>query len=225
MSHTVPAEPTEVPPGCESFAAVLRERTKLVHREAERSGFLAELIRGRATREGYALFLRNLVPVYAALESALDAHRDGPFAAFADPRLRRLPALVGDLEAIAGSNWASALTPLPAATIYANAIAEASAEAPRLLAHAYARYLGDLSGGQILKPILARTLGLAPDMLGFYDFPRLADVDAAKRAMRDALDTVPAGDPAADTIVIEAVAAFSHNIAVSEAVAAASRAP
>ena len=220
MTHSSPpdddAQATPPPPG---FAAVLRNATAAVHREAERAGIIADLIRSRTTRRGYAVFLRNLVPAYAALESALAcAGAAAPAAAFADPGLRRLPALTADLVAIVGPDWAERCPLLPEAQAYAEAIDVAGADAPALAAHGYARYLGDLSGGQILKPVLARTLGLGPEALGFYDFPALADVAATKAAMRDALDAVPVGSPAAERIVTEAIAAFRHNIAVSEAV-------
>ena len=202
---------------------MMRKRTKLVHREAERAGFVADLIRDRATREGYAVFLRNLVPVCTALGFALDTYRQTPIVAvFADPRLRRLSALEADVAAIAGPGWASKLPLVAEAGAYARAIKDAASDSGLLLiAHAYARYLGDLSGGQILKALLARTPGLSPDMLTFYDFPDLVDLHAPKAAMRDALDAIPVNGPAAEPLAEEAIAAFRHNIALSEAVRAA----
>ncbi len=204
------------------FAAMLRERTKLVHREAERSGFIADLIRGRASRDGYAIFLRNLLPAYTTMERALAAHRDTPIvAAFADPRLARVAALEADIAAIAGPGWRSTLPVVGEAEAYASAIEHAAATAGTLLiAHAYARYLGDLSGGQILKPLLGRTLGLGADMLAFYDFPLLPDLAAPKIAMRAALDAIAPDGPDAEPLIAEALSAFRHNIAVSEAVQA-----
>ena len=221
MAQTASAQRVVTP--IVGFAAILRDRTKLVHREAERSGFIAELIRGRATRHGYAVFLRNLVPAYSAMEAALKPRRDMPvLATFADPRLSRMPALEADLSAIAGPDWAAALPLVPEAEAYALTIERAAHEGGLLLiAHAYARYLGDLSGGQILKPLLGRALGLAPDMLAFYDFPALADLDAPKAAMRAALDAIATDGPDAEPLVTEAIAAFRHNIALSEAVQAA----
>ncbi len=207
------------------FAAVLREATKRVHREAERCGFVADLVRGRATRNGYAVYLRNLEPVYGALEQGLDAHlQSAPraVAAFADLRLRRQPALRRDLAAIAGDHWATTLPLLPEAAAYAGAIADAAqSDGLRLAAHGYARYLGDLSGGQILQPLLARTLGLGPAALGLYDFAAFSDLDLPRTALRDALDSLPPAGADADAFVAEALAAFQHNIAVSMAVSAA----
>ena len=206
------------------FSAALREATADVHRQAERTGFIADLIRGRATRAGYVLFLRNLVPVYAALETALDIQVStdsradsgaGALLPFADQRLRRLPALLADLEALAGSGWRLAYPVLPEADAYAIAIA-GRGDGYRLIAHAYARYLGDLSGGQILKPLLARFYDLGPETLTFYDFPALADLHAPKVTMREALDSVPPDGAAA--IIAEALDAFRHTIALSDAV-------
>ena len=218
----VPATGTAVDP---RFSAALREATADVHRQAERTGFIADLLRGRATRAGYVLFLRNLVPVYTALEAALDVQVgaggdvDGGIGAlppFADRRLRRLPALLADLEALAGTGW-ERYPVLPEADAYALAIARAGrGDGYRLVAHAYARYLGDLSGGQILKPLLARLYDLGPETLTFYDFPALADLGAPKVAMREALDAVPADGAAA--IIAEALDAFRHTIALSDAV-------
>ena len=212
--------PTMGPAVSHRFSAALREATADVHRQAERTGFIADLIRGRATRAGYVLFLRNLVPVYTALETALDGGADGRTAAlspFADLRLRRLPALLADLEALAGIGWERTYPVLPEADAYALAVASAGrGDGHRLIAHAYARYLGDLSGGQILKPLLARLYDLAPETLTFYDFPALADLGAPKVAMREALDTVPADGAAA--VIAEALDAFRHTIALSDAV-------
>ena len=210
------------------FAALLRERTALVHREAERTGFIADLIRARATCAGYALFLRNLVAVYDALETALELEPEWSLvegsreilAPFADRGLRRRDALRWDLRAIAGPGWETDLQVLPAASCYAHAV-QAAAASERLVAHAYARYLGDLSGGQILRPVLARNLGLTADALTFYEFPAISDPVVPKAAMRAALDRVDLGSLAAEGIVEEAIAAFRHNISLSLAVQAA----
>ena len=211
------------------FATILRDRTAAIHREAERTGFIADLIRAKATRAGYALFLRNLVPVYEALEAALDAvprndsieeQCGAILSPFADHRLRRLDALRSDLRSIAGPAWETSFEVLSAARGYVEAL-RAAAESERLAAHGYARYLGDLSGGQILKPVLSRTLGLRAEALTFYEFPMIPDLAAPKAAMRAALDRVDAGGPAAEAIVEEAIAAFRHNISLSAAVQAA----
>lgn len=50
------------------FADVLRAHAAGLHRRAERSGVVYEMLCGRATRYGYSLLLRNLMPAYERLE-------------------------------------------------------------------------------------------------------------------------------------------------------------
>ena len=201
----------------QGFATLLRHRTEAVHREAERSGFIADLIRGRATRDGYALFLRNLLPVYDALEAALD-ERSGPkFAFWRDRKLSRRHRLRADLHNLIGADWAARCELLPEAERYAASIRTAASD-EHLLAHAYARYLGDLSGGQILRTVLTRKLALAPDALAFYDFSDILDIDLKKAMIRDALDRVDPSGPMAEATIQEAIAAFRHNISLALAV-------
>ncbi len=196
------------------FAAILRERTHVLHREAERAGFVADLLHGRATRAGYAIYLRNLLPMYEAMEDLIGAGAlPSERCAFGDPRLARAEALRRDLRTL-GNDRAGVI--LPEAAAYAAAV---EASGAGLVGHAYARYLGDLSGGQILKPFLARSLGLAPDQLSFYDFPGV-DIAACKASLRSALDTVAPGSPDAACVVDAAMAAFRHTIAVAQAVSA-----
>lgn len=196
----------------------LRHETKPAHREAERSGFLADLIRGRADRPGYALYLRNLAPVYAALESALE-RRDSPLLApFRQAGLRRAPWLMADLYALVGSAWRS-LPELAEARRYALAVE--AADDIGLAAHAYTRYLGDLSGGQILRDVLTKSLALHETALSFYAFPDVLDIAATKDAARRSLDRLGARSRATDALIEAAKDAFRFNIDLSLAVSRA----
>lgn len=209
----------DMPPP-ERLADALRRRTRELHARAERSGVVRELLQGRASRAGYALLLRNLEPAYRALEAGLERHRGTPLLGpLARPPLYRAAALAADLAALAGPDWPAALPLLPAGARYFDCVAAAAGgNGERLVAHAYVRYLGDLNGGRVLRPLLQRTLGLPAAALAFYDFPGLGDLEACRREFRDALDRAGAGltDPAA--VIEEAAAAFRLNIAVSEAV-------
>lgn len=196
----------------------LRHETSPAHREAERSGFLADLIRGRATPAGYALYLRNLVPVYGALEAGLRAGGAEPYLApFREPGLARLPSLTADLAAASGAEWATELPILPEARRYALAIETSDDIA--LAAHAYTRYLGDLNGGRILRGLLSRSLGLPDRALAFYAFPDLADVETTKQSVRRGFDRLDVRGRAADDLIDAARRAFRFNIDLSCAVA------
>lgn len=205
----------------------LRTRTRALHTAAERSGVLRELLRGRATRAAYALLLRNLHAPYTELESALRRHAQAPgVRRIAMWDLRRREALESDLRVLGGIDWAERLPLLPAARAYATQIATAQARHPgAVVAHAYVRYLGDLSGGQMLRRLLATSQGLGPEALGFYSFEDIADVRALVPEYLAAIDAAGLElGTAAEAVVEEAEAAFRCNIAVSEEVFASASA-
>ena len=197
-------------------------RTKTLHVEAERTGVIRDLLRGEATREAYVLLLRNLLPAYQALEQGLERHRgSAALDRLIEYRLDRAPALEADLVALCGERWRQGIPLLAAGEFYAGRIDKAAeGDGTRLIAHAYARYLGDLSGGQILQRLLARSLDLRPSELSFYDFSRFSDLDALKADYRQALDSAGALAPDPQALIEEGAIAFSLNIDLSCAVKA-----
>jgi heme oxygenase (biliverdin-producing, ferredoxin) len=203
-----------------SVVTALYLRTKTLHVEAERTGIIRDLLRGEASREGYVLLLRNLLPAYQEMERGLERHRGSRnLAALAKYRLDRAPAIESDLVALHGKGWKRDIPLLDAGEAYARRIAKVvEGDGARLIAHAYTRYLGDLSGGQILQRLLERSLELRPSELSFYDFPDFADLAALKADYRKALEQAGAlaSDPQA--VVEEGAIAFSLNIDLSCAV-------
>ena len=209
-------------PSPPSVVTALYLRTKTLHVEAERTGVIRDLLRGEANREGYILLLRNLLPAYRAMEQGLERHRGSPaLGRLADFRLDRSPALEADLVALCGERWSQYIPLLAAGELYARRIATAAeGDGARLIAHAYTRYLGDLSGGQILQRLLARSLELRPSELSFYDFPQFSDLDMLKVDYRQALDKAGALVVDPQALIEEGAIAFSLNIDVSCAVKA-----
>ena len=206
------------------LALRMRNRVAGLHRRAERTGIVAALLKGNMTQSGYSLYLRNLLPAYQAMERALLRHRDrAAIAPFAQPALYRAEAIQADLDAIAPPGWLAALPLVPAAERYAARIAWArDARADLLLAHAYTRYLGDLSGGQIMRTRLQRLFGADFRATAFADFPAIADVAAFKDGFRTALDEAGQAIRHPDRVVKEAAIAFEMNIQLSGEVAALS---
>ncbi len=190
------------------LAQRLRAETRELHMAAERSPFMSALLRGRMERAPYAALLRNLIAIYAALEPALarhSAHR--ALAPFDFAALARLASLHEDLAAVADpTDVASPLR--PAALRYVEHLHQLDADRPELLlAHAYVRYLGDLSGGQLLRGIVARSPALAPYAgTAFYDFGDADTASALASAFRTALDLAVVDEP--DAVVGEARRAF-----------------
>jgi heme oxygenase (biliverdin-producing, ferredoxin) len=85
------------------------------------------------------------------------------------------------------------------------------ARAPGLLvAHAYVRYLGDLSGGQIVRRIVAKSLHLSSDAgLRFYDFGDAAQAKALAQWFRQGLAAIKATAAEQAALCAEAQFAFT----------------
>jgi heme oxygenase (biliverdin-producing, ferredoxin) len=211
---------TDAPVALGGLARALRERTRALHARAERSGVVHDVVRGCVSRHAYALLLRNLLPAYQQMERELDRHARTPgVRTIAWPVLYRANALAADLECLCGSAWSNTLPLLDAGDRYARRVALAAAgDGSRLIAHAYVRYLGDLSGGQLLRELLARSLGLEHRGLSFYDFPDIGDQDSFKMAYRDALNRAAYEITYVAAVIEEAAVSFQLNIEVSIAV-------
>lgn len=120
------------------------------------------------------------------LEEGLAAHaNDSVLSPTYNPALlSRGSALSSDISFLLGvpddnSSWKAhemnqtlLLSPPPAFQAYVSRVARIAEEEPRrLLAHSYIRYMGDLSGGQIMKWNIRRAHGLVGDQgTRFYDF-------------------------------------------------------
>lgn len=191
----------------------LREATRTLHTEVERSGLMFKLLRGPLQRADYVALLRNLHAIYSALEGALARHA-------AHPQLSLLPlhtlvrceSLAQDLTHLHGAGWPQ-LPLVPAAQQYVLHLEALAEQQPlALAAHAYVRYLGDLNGGQALKRVVAQRLALPPDeAVSFYDFGPAEEVAALILRFRQALEQLAADEAQAASLVQEACAGFQRH--------------
>ncbi|MCB5170017.1 biliverdin-producing heme oxygenase [Streptomyces bambusae] len=202
----------------DAFSTVIRVASHEQHTEAETSTFMTDLLGGRLGVEAYSRYTEQLWFVYRALEDVSDALRADPVAGpFIRPELMRVAALERDLAHLRGPAWRDTLAALPATLAYADRVAECAARWPGgYLAHHYTRYLGDLSGGQIIRDKAERTWGFARkgDGVRFYVFEEVGNPAAFKRGYRELLDAVPVDDLEKQRIVDECKRAFDFNGAV-----------
>jgi heme oxygenase len=201
----------------QALTSRLKSATRELHQLAERAGGMSALLRGDVDRAQYCLMLRNLHSLYAALEAALDRHAALPLIApVRVPVLYRTAALAADLCTLHGAGWHE-LPVAPAMRSYVARVDEvARVQPPLLAAHAYVRYLGDLSGGQILRDVVRRALELSDGAgTAFYAFAG-GDCRKLKDAFRAALDALPVDDALAQEIVAEACDAFARHVALFE---------
>jgi len=209
------------------LAARLRTATRDLHVAVERAGIIQGLMRGAISRASYTALLRNLHAIYVPLEDGLSRHAGHPgLAPISDARLYRARALADDLALLHGPRWADAIELTPAAQHYADHLQRLADEQPAALAaHAYVRYLGDLSGGQLLSRKVGSSLGLAAgEGVGFYDLGPADDVQRMAQAFRAGLDQLADDEPAAQALVDEACAAFVRHGQMFEQLARAASA-
>ncbi|MFJ8045023.1 heme oxygenase (biliverdin-producing) [Kitasatospora sp. NPDC096147] len=174
------------------FSTVLRTASAAEHEAAESSPFMGHLLKGRLGVDAYAELSGQLWFVYQALEGRAAELAEHPvIGRFIDPALFRTAALEADLLHLRGEGWRDGLVALPATAAYAARLEELVETWPAgYLAHHYTRYLGDLSGGQIIRGIAEKTWGFEKKGAGvhFYVFDQIDNPAAFKRDYRAKLD-------------------------------------
>lgn len=199
------------------LAQRLREGTQHSHTAAENTAFMKCFLKGIVEREPFRKLLANLYFVYSTLESELHRHQDHPIVgAMYFPELNRTAHLESDLAFYYGDHWREQIMPLPAGEVYVQRLRDlANTDPVLLIAHAYTRYMGDLSGGQALKNIVRSALNLPADrgtaLHEFEQLPTAEDKRAFKEKYRDALNALPIDDATIQRIVNEANYAFALN--------------
>ncbi|WP_327336588.1 MULTISPECIES: biliverdin-producing heme oxygenase [unclassified Streptomyces] len=209
MDATVTATP---------FSTLIRTASHEQHVEAETSTFMSDLLGGRLGVDAYTRYTEQLWFVYRALEDGAGALREDAVAGpFIQPELMRTAELERDLAHLRGADWREGLEPLPATAAYAERVAECARSWPAgYIAHHYTRYLGDLSGGQIIRDKAERTWGFERkgDGVRFYVFEGISNPASFKRGYRELLDAVDADDLEKQRVVDECKRAFALNTAV-----------
>ncbi|TDH02937.1 hypothetical protein EPR50_G00157680 [Perca flavescens] len=207
--------------GPEDLSEVLAAGTKEVHEKAENTQFVKDFLRGRIRKELFKLGAVALYYTYTAMEEEIERNKDHPhFAPLYFPsELHRHEALARDLEYFYGPDWQSQVSCSQATQRYVDRIHEVGQEDPVLLvAHAYTRYMGDLSGGQVLKKVAQRAMKLPPtgEGLEFYQFDGIHSAKAFKQLYRSRMNELELDMETKKRLVEEAVKAFHFNMEVFE---------
>jgi len=198
-----------------TLSAKLRAGTRAQHETAETQGFITRLMRGELNRAAYADFLAQHHAIYVALEESGSALRAaGADAGIVLDELVRVPSLEADLEFLFGAQWRTEIDILPATHAYAARLRELDSWLGGWVAHAYTRYLGDLSGGQVIRTMLQRHYGFESDGVTFYHFAEIAKPKVFKDVYRERLDALPFDDAEHERVVAEAQRAFELNTAL-----------
>lgn len=202
----------------QALATRLKQETAEAHERAENSTFMVDLLGGELDKAAFIALQEQALLFYTALEQALDSFDSDPCVQYvADRRLDRVATLRHDLEQL-GGNIAPEAMPSTA-----NYIAELeqianSGDSAAMIAHHYVRYLGDLSGGQVVASKMKNLLGIPEEALTFYHFEGIGKLKPYKDSYRASLDKLQAllGDEEQDHMVQAAGEAFTcnHNVFV-----------
>ncbi|XP_041838994.1 heme oxygenase-like [Melanotaenia boesemani] len=198
----------------------IKKVTKESHVRAENTELMLSFQRGMVSLPQYKLLLCSLHEIYLSLEEELDRNATHPGVApiFFPAELARLESIEKDLEFFYGHDWREKIV-VPAATKrYAHRLRQIGRENPELLvAHAYTRYLGDLSGGQVLGRIAQKSMGLkGSEGLSFFAFPGVSSPNLFKQLYRSRMNSVELTEEERNGVLEEAVRAFELNIQVFE---------
>ena len=194
----------------------LKEGTKKSHSAAENTKFVRGFLKGVVNEEEYRKLLTNFWYVYDTMEQRIKETKD-PLATVLhkyQPILNRTAFLEQDLRYYYGPMWREKQIPSEACNTYCYRINEIAEKDPYLLiAHHYTRYIGDLSGGKILKEIAARVL--KPPVgkgLDFYEFPSIPNAKEFKNNYRSVLDNLDCDEQQINALITEANYAFRLNM-------------
>lgn len=197
------------------LSVLLREGTRAEHREAETESFVERLLAGELDVSAYADLAAQQLEIYTALEEASESHRgDRRGDALVFDELARVPSIERDLAHLYGAGWRTQIDVLPSTRSYAARIRSVCGRLPEYAAHAYTRYLGDLSGGQVIRRMLERHYGLSGDGLAFYTFPAIPKAKPFKDVYRERLDGLELDAAEVEAAVGEAREAFRWNRAM-----------
>lgn len=207
-------------PATTPFSTLIRTASHEQHTQAENSSFMSDMLGGRLGVDAYRRYTEQLWFVYRALEggpSAAALAADPVAGPFIRPELARTVELERDLAHLGGPGWQAGVRPLPATEAYAARVGECARDWPAgYVAHHYTRYLGDLSGGQIIRGTAEKTWGFARkgDGVRFYVFEAIGNPAAFKREYRELLDALPVDDLEKQRVIDECKRAFALNTAV-----------
>ncbi|CAJ1053220.1 heme oxygenase 2a [Xyrichtys novacula] len=201
------------------LSEMLAEGTKESHDRAENCQFVKDFLRGRIKRELFKLGTAALYFVYSAMEEETEKNQDHPLIApiFFPTELHRREALARDLEYFYGEDWEGQISLSAGTKPYVDRIHEVGAQDPVLLvAHSYTRYMGDLSGGQILKKVAQRALKLphTGEGINFYQFEGIHSHKGFKQLYRSRMNELELDAETKQRIVDESNRAFGFNMMV-----------
>lgn len=153
-----------------SLSVALRERTRQAHTRAERHPQQARLIKGESTREQYAAWLGQMLPVWRALDAGLvrQAARDPRVGAMRHEYHAHAGRVEADLAYL--GKEAGAYQPTPATQRMSEFVARAAGAAGPGIVGVWYVLEGSANGGRYIAKAISRSMNIpGPEGLASLD--------------------------------------------------------
>lgn len=191
-----------------SLADTLKERTKEAHARAERHPIQARMVKGEVTREQYAAWLGQMLPVWRAVDAGLAAlaARDTRVAAMVKPYHAHAERVAADLKFL--GQCGGCHSPLPATARFVELVNRAAASGGPGLVGVWYVLEGSANGGRFIAKALSRGLNIAgPEGLTSFD-PHGERQREYWQAWRAGLDAQAFAEAERNAVVVAATATF-----------------
>ncbi|XP_053577355.1 heme oxygenase 1 [Bombina bombina] len=203
------------------LSEALKEATKDVHVQAENTEFMRNFQKGQVSLREFKLVMSSLYFIYDALEEEIERNKENPVYSpvYFPLELHRKEALEQDLKYFYGLQWRERILCPKSTKDYVDRLHYIGQNEPELLvAHAYTRYLGDLSGGQVLKKIAQKALQLPAtgEGLAFFAFDNVTSATKFKQLYRSRMNSIEIDSATKEKILEEAKKSFLLNVKVFE---------
>ena len=200
-----------------SFVRRIQEETKGLHEMTQNSGFISHLFSGKSSRDEYISYLCGLYPIYHYLEREMRRHAShSMIKPILFSELYRTEAMTHDLDLLLVEDQKRP-EELKSTKVYVRRIEELSQNRPELLgAHAYTRYLADLSGGRFLYKILKDVCKFDDSALAFQKFSAIEDVQKFIDRYHDAMESLPLSSEDRAQFIQEIILAYFFNLNIAD---------
>lgn len=199
-----------------SFIHVIREKSSLLHKASEQTGYIKTIVDGNATVEGYGEYILNLKAMYKAIEDVLEENKDNPtIKPFITPELYRSEYIDKDVKFLLGDKVDSIKLLASTEACVDRIICLGKTNPELVIAHAYTRFLADLFGGRNFFSLLSSKYGIANEGLNYYKFDKLTNMKEYVMEYHNKLNAVNIDDSVKTDLINEISNSYIYNLAIS----------
>lgn len=198
------------------FITQIRKESSMLHSASEHTGFIKRIVDKGATKESYGEYLLNLLPMYKAIEDALEENSTNEVVnGFITRELYRSKLIEKDIKYLLGTK-ADEITLLSSTKAAISRIKDISKTKPELIvAYAYTRFLADLFGGRTFFELFSKEYNISAEGLNYYTFEGIDDMRMYAMRYAGSLSKINLSDDMKKNFIDEVNNAYIYNLAIS----------